>query len=141
MEVGIKKGIGTVLGRIMVTYGAVNISDSLNLLLAAAYWLRKNLALNKNRDTVRKERTAEVFDSGRIRCPRCRWQPSKSSRWACVDYGDPEFYFNGCGTNWNTFETRGQCPGCRHRWQWTSCLQCQRMSRHEDWYANNGIGG
>ena len=46
----------------------------------------------------------------------------------------PEPPFDGCGTSWNTFLTRGRCPGCRHQWQWTSCLRCHGWSLHEDWY-------
>ena len=77
----------------------------------------------------------ETADSSKIRCPLCRWQPRASSRWFCADAGFPEYYFDGCGTMWNTFATRGVCPDCAHRWQWTTCLACHKMSRHKDWYA------
>jgi hypothetical protein len=70
----------------------------------------------------------------RIRCPLCEWQPTAQSQWACVGDGTPEPFFGGCGTIWNTFETRGRCPGCRHQWTWTSCLRCHGWSLHEDWY-------
>ena len=36
---------------------------------------------------------------------------------------------------WNTFATRGLCPGCQHQWRYTSCLECAAWSLHEDWYA------
>lgn len=71
----------------------------------------------------------------RIRCPLCKWQPTKASRWWCADCGFPEFYFGGCNTFWNTFETGGKCPGCDHVWRWTSCLQCEGWSLHADWYT------
>jgi hypothetical protein len=71
----------------------------------------------------------------RIRCPLCTWQPSASSLWACESYGTPEPYFGGCGAIWNTFATRGRCPGCDHQWQWTSCHRCEGWSRHADWYV------
>jgi hypothetical protein len=70
----------------------------------------------------------------RIRCPLCEWQPKKSSRWMCWDCDYPEYFYGGCGTNWNTFETGGVCPGCNHRWIWTTCFRCGEWSRHEDWY-------
>jgi hypothetical protein len=73
----------------------------------------------------------------RIRCPLCKWQPQASSRWYCASTGFPEFYLNGCGTTWNTFDTRGKCPGCGHQWRWTTCLSCHRASLHEDWYLKN----
>jgi hypothetical protein len=60
----------------------------------------------------------------RIRCPLCGWQPARSDRWVC-----------GCGEEWNTFETRGRCPSCRHQWTWTECLRCRRRSAHERWYG------
>jgi hypothetical protein len=78
--------------------------------------------------------TARRNEFSRIRCPLCRWQPSASSLWACESFGTPEPYFGGCGAMWNTFETHGECPGCSHRWVWTSCHRCHGWSLHEDWY-------
>jgi DNA-directed RNA polymerase subunit RPC12/RpoP len=69
-----------------------------------------------------------------IRCPLCSWRPAPSSRWSCVCEGTPEPHFEGCGTVWNTFSTRGRCPGCGHQWLWTTCLRCGQPSLHEDWY-------
>lgn len=71
----------------------------------------------------------------RIRCPHCLWQPRRGSMWTCLSIGYPEFFEPGCGFSWNTFDTGGVCPGCRHRWRNTSCLACGRWSLHEDWYA------
>lgn len=84
-------------------------------------------------DTEDKDRDGE--DRFRIRCPLCFWQPSASSRWTCqCGGGTPEPPFDACGTVWNTFDTRGRCPGCAHQWIWTTCLHCQVSSRHEEWY-------
>jgi len=71
---------------------------------------------------------------GGIRCPICSWRPAASSRWYCYCAGTPEPFFRGCGTAWNTFATRGRCPGCSHQWLWTTCLQCHQASLHRDWY-------
>ena len=60
-----------------------------------------------------------------IYCPLCAWQPSAMDRWWC---------YPGCQTVWNTFWTRGLCPGCEHQWLETMCLKCRRMSPHESWY-------
>jgi len=70
----------------------------------------------------------------RIRCPECSWEPRKSDTWWCDDCDWPEFFKGGCGTTWHTFDTGGVCPGCGHRWQWTSCLRCHNWSLHDDWY-------
>lgn len=72
-------------------------------------------------------------DFGRIRCPLCKWQPKAESRWFC---SDDRFHF-GCGTEWNTFDTRGVCPGCQYQWKWTDCLRCFRASPHEEWYEED----
>jgi hypothetical protein len=80
-------------------------------------------------------------DFGRIRCPACRWRPNASSRWACGDCGHPEHFYGGCGAVWNTFDTRGRCPGCGHLWRWTRCLSCRAWSPHEDWYEKEGGDG
>ena len=74
---------------------------------------------------TKKEPAVRMRDGGRIRCPKCAWQPAKSDRWLC----EP-----GCGHVWNTFETRGVCPGCSKRWTETVCLRCRQWSFHDDWY-------
>ena len=71
----------------------------------------------------------------RIRCLGCHWQPRSDDLWYCGDCGHPEYFFEGCGMEWNTFATRGLCPGCLHQWRYTSCLECEAWSPHEDWYA------
>jgi hypothetical protein len=70
----------------------------------------------------------------RIRCPLCSWQPNDKSRWVCSTCAHPEYFQPGCGRIWNTFNTRGLCPGCQHQWRWTICLYCQGWSLHESWY-------
>lgn len=82
-------------------------------------------------DVSKKERHA----AERIRCPLCDWTPTPSSRWCCYGADTPEAPFTGCGNEWNTFDTRGKCPGCGHQWRWTSCLRCGGWSLHEAWYV------
>jgi len=59
-----------------------------------------------------------------IRCPRCEWTPRAQNQWSCE-----------CGHQWNTFDTRGLCPGCEHQWEITACLQCGAVSPHAEWYV------
>src|SRR5262249_20179138 len=89
-----------------------------------------------SRPTITLPRPDRDDPFGHIRCRLCHWRPSRASRWSCGggDADTPESPFEGCGTSWNTFKTRGRCPGCGHRWQWTSCPSCQQWSLHEDWY-------
>jgi hypothetical protein len=63
-----------------------------------------------------------------IRCPLCAAVPTPDQRWGC------QF----CACSWNTFATRGRCPGCNFRYRATMCLACERMSHHDDWYAREG---
>ncbi|HWK08964.1 MAG TPA: hypothetical protein VNR64_02855 [Vicinamibacterales bacterium] len=84
--------------------------------------------------TITRPSSDEAERGSGIRCPRCRWRPSASSRWCCSAAEAPEPFFSGCGTVWNTFATKGRCPGCQHQWQWTSCLRCAEWSPHVDWY-------
>jgi hypothetical protein len=60
-----------------------------------------------------------------IYCPRCAWRPAAEDRWECTP---------GCGTIWNTFWTRGMCPGCGKQWGLTQCLACEQLSPHKHWY-------
>lgn len=64
-------------------------------------------------------------DDAGVRCPFCGWRPSRRDMWAC----NP-----GCGTAWNTFDTRGECPDCGKRWSQTQCVKCGTWSPHDDWY-------
>lgn len=73
-----------------------------------------------------------------IRCPLCSWRPDASSVWCCDCVDTPEPMFESCGMVWNTFSTRGRCPGCGHEWHWTSCLRCGESSLHEAWYETAG---
>jgi len=61
-----------------------------------------------------------------IRCPKCHWKPRAKVLWSCK-----------CGHHWNTFDTRGLCPGCSHQWEITACFQCGAESPHRDWYLDN----
>lgn len=102
-------------------------------------FLRKNERFDDGAGKLAKSDDAAT-DFKRIRCPLCAWKPQKSSRWFCADLPFPEFFFDGCGTFWNTFETGGRCPGCAHQWRWTTCLRCYQHSKHADWYEENSDG-
>jgi hypothetical protein len=98
------------------------------------------LLLLKNDVASRRRVVADIADLERddelpgVRCPLCAWRPTTASRWCCWWDEGPEPYFAACGAQWNTFTTRGRCPGCQHQWQWTSCLRCGEWSPHDDWY-------
>ena len=98
-----------------------------------AFWLFQERS--KPEESTGAKLEDEVEDFSRIRCPLCGWKPNESSRWFCDDCEYPEYFFDACGTAWNTFATRGLCPGCAHQWRWTVCLSCFRWSRHEEWYT------
>jgi hypothetical protein len=64
-------------------------------------------------------------EKSQIYCPKCGWKPAPEDRWSC----EPQ-----CGTVWNTFWTRGMCPGCSKQWSDTQCLACHQFSPHRQWY-------
>jgi hypothetical protein len=106
-------------------------------LLAAALLLYQRGLAPEDAAGESEELGEEGTGGGRVRCPLCGWRPGASSLWVCDDCGHPEYFYGGCGCVWNTFDTRGVCPGCGHRWRWTSCLHCAGWSLHEDWYATD----
>lgn len=61
-----------------------------------------------------------------IYCPLCAWRPVGEDQWVCTR--------NDCLTSWNTFWTRGVCPGCSYQWRNTQCFSCEEFSPHESWY-------
>jgi len=101
--------------------------------------LKKDVSLDDRIVTAFTVDDAEAFTG--IRCPLCAWQPDARSRWCCYSDGSPEPPFESCLTVWNTFSTRGRCPGCNHQWCWTSCLKCEGWSLHEDWYQESQDSG
>jgi hypothetical protein len=88
------------------------------------------LLLKGEPDRLRPPDTREGEEQGpggtRIRCPRCGYEPGPHERWMCH-----------CLHMWNTFETRGVCPGCGHQWLHTACPRCKAWSLHEDWYVKD----
>jgi hypothetical protein len=101
-------------------------------------WMLFRKSADDKQGHVEKLEGSDAAKSTRsIRCPLCKWSPDRSSRWTCWDCGHPEYFYNGCGTEWNTFDTRGVCPTCAHPWIWTSCLSCWSWSKHEDWYGSS----
>ncbi len=91
------------------------------VIMAAETWEDPERRDEKSR--IRDSCHAEDLVAALRSCPKCRWHPDPSSRWSCT-----------CYFVWNTFETRGQCPGCSRVWLHTECLSCSGWSPHEDGY-------
>jgi hypothetical protein len=84
------------------------------------------VAFVRGRDLVETDNTEKLNDDNLgIRCPHCKWRPTKHDTWGCLP---------GCGYSWNTFETRGECPSCGKRWTKTQCTRCGQWSDHDAWY-------
>jgi hypothetical protein len=66
-------------------------------------------------------------DNIEIRCPKCSWKPDGGEYWRC-----------NCQHVWNTFDTGGRCPKCKHQHEETQCPDhvggCSKLSPHLDWY-------
>ena len=106
--------------------------------LVAFSLFQKSSSLNRLPENAEKSKEKSADDKfNRIRCPLCRWRPRAYSRWYCADAFVPPFFHLGCGTAWNTFDTRGRCPGCNYQWRFTDCLRCGGRSPHEDWYESS----
>lgn len=87
------------------------------------------IALVRGRDRVDTDITERLNDDNLgIRCPSCKWRPTKHDTWGCAP---------GCGYSWNTFETRGECPSCGKRWTKTQCTRCGQWSDHDAWYEQD----
>ena len=103
--------------------------------MALQLFVRNDRAMSPIIVNLPRLREDDAFS--RIRCPLCSWVPSRADRWYCHCLGTPEPPFPACGSAWNTFSTRGRCPGCSHQWIWTSCFECKQWSLHEDWYEES----
>ena len=58
-------------------------------------------------------------------CPSCRTAPPLGPFWKC----------GACGQSFDTFETRGVCPGCAHEYPVTMCLDCSEQRPMTEWAA------
>jgi len=83
------------------------------------------LRFKEREQTGGATRLGDDAGRGKIRCPKCAWQPGKHDRWMCR-----------CLHVWNTFDTHGVCPACNHAWRDTACLRCHQWSPHADWYVD-----
>lgn len=61
-----------------------------------------------------------------IACPACDFSPPPGMLWSCAP--------DGCGGEFDTFETRARCPHCEAQFAWTECPACERKSPHQAWY-------
>jgi hypothetical protein len=85
----------------------------------------KDIPELKDPSTITKNSAELLSNNSKIKCPKCDWQPDGVDHWSCT-----------CMHIWNTFDTRGVCPNCQHKWEETQCPECDEMSPHEDWYSN-----
>ena len=61
-----------------------------------------------------------------VACPACGVSPLVGTPWTCSP--------DGCGGQFDTFETHGRCPHCDAQFRWTQCPSCGRASAHNAWY-------
>jgi Zn-dependent protease len=62
-----------------------------------------------------------------VNCPRCSSHPPKGPFWVC----------DHCQTRFDTFQSRGVCPGCGAWFHETACPDCRRTSHIEDWLGSD----
>ena len=97
-------------------------------LIGTLVWAWRTWRLPRRRPVALAAARSPYRAEAPIRCPLCAGVPAPEHRWGC------QF----CACAWNTFATRGRCPGCHFRYRATLCLACRRVSRHDDWYAREG---
>lgn len=59
-------------------------------------------------------------------CPSCKRSPLLGTHWTCHE----------CGTRFDLFGQRGQCPGCGQLYRVTRCPECYQEHRIGEWFAN-----
>jgi len=65
-----------------------------------------------------------------IACPNCGFRPWPGLQWICAP--------DGCGGQFDTFETQAHCPYCDAQFAWTGCPACHVASAHRAWYRASG---
>jgi hypothetical protein len=59
-------------------------------------------------------------------CPRCYQAPPRGRHWVCDE----------CETRFDTFETRGKCPGCGAWFLDTACPHCHESNHIDRWFLH-----
>ncbi len=95
----------------------------------AWFWL--GILLTREGDAARAKeatrRAAELLASpylDRAACPSCGWIPCGQGLWKC----------EGCGSAFDPFEARGECPKCAKVQAETACLACRKKSPPATWW-------
>jgi Zn-dependent protease len=97
-------------------------------LLAAFVALRSFFAFQASRAMLRLERLPR---HGHCACPNCGESAPAGEFWQC----------GHCGTKFDTFVTRGRCPGCGAWYLETACPHCQASNHVDGWYRPEGGEG
>ena len=105
-------------------YRAPQRADALTRVLGRVRWAWRWIAAGDHRPAATVPTATYREGSPRVMCPCCDAIPDGDARWQC------EF----CWCAWNTFDTRGRCPGCDFTFPATFCPSCRRTTRHRDWY-------
>jgi Zn-dependent protease len=58
-------------------------------------------------------------------CPSCGFSPPVGNYWTCDE----------CGTRFDTFHCRAQCPGCGKLFRTTVCPECFQRHPIDDWFS------
>ncbi len=57
-------------------------------------------------------------------CPACGFAPPQGNFWLCDE----------CGTRFDTFDCRAQCPGCGKLFRITACPNCAKQHPINEWF-------
>ncbi len=59
-------------------------------------------------------------------CPSCKASPPTGNFWLCQE----------CGTHFDTFQHRGQCPACGQLYRMTRCPECHQQHPIGEWFSS-----
>jgi Zn-dependent protease len=99
------------------------LSDRWPLLLLAFFVLFTSSAVFRHGRTW-----AKILSGPRrkeVMCPACKSSPLVGNYWTC----------NECGTRFDIFQDRGQCPGCGQLYRTTKCPECYQDNPIGEWFG------
>jgi Zn-dependent protease len=112
--------LGMIVGGLMMVLSLLSGNLWLSILSAFVFFTA-NMGFRNGRMLSKLLRNPRHTDAA---CPSCGFSPPLGNFWRCDE----------CGTSFDTFDCRAQCPGCGKLFRLTTCPNCGKQHFINEWF-------